>query len=130
MTHYALLCGSAPTGFTQKKINEMHDFLISEKGGVWNEKEIAIFPNGLSEELLCFSIENLISQKTEHILLYICTLSAVSDKESSFYLGGEEIRKSAIQKFTYQKNSKLDFQVIFDCDTKMQSDKSCGFEKV
>lgn len=35
MTRHAILCGSAPDGFTQKKINEMHDFLTSDAGGFW-----------------------------------------------------------------------------------------------
>lgn len=130
LTRYALLCGSAPAGFTQKKINEMHDFLVSEKGGSWNEKEIAVFPNGISEEMLCFSVENLAAQKTEHILLYFCTLNSVSGKESSFFLGGEEIKKSAVQKLTDSKNAKADFQVIYDWDAETESDESLGYEKV
>ena len=35
LTRHAILCGSAPDGFTQKKINEMHDFLTSDAGGFW-----------------------------------------------------------------------------------------------
>ena len=51
MTRYAILCGSAPDGFTQKKINEMHDFLTSDAGGFWAEKDIVIFPNGVTEAM-------------------------------------------------------------------------------
>jgi len=78
LKHYAILCGSAPDGFTQKKINEMHDFLTSEAGGFWAEKEIVIFPNGVSEAMLSFVLERLKAEKTEQILLYICTLSPVA----------------------------------------------------
>ena len=93
----AVLCGSAPLGFTQKKINEMHSFLISAEGGGWQEKEITIFPNGVSEPLLSFMLERLKSQKTDYILLYICTESAVSAGEKSVWLGGEEIRRNVVE---------------------------------
>ena len=77
---YAILCGSAPDGFTQKKINEMHDFLTSDAGGLWAEKDIAIFPNGVDEPMLSFVLERLKADKTEQILLYICTLMPVADR--------------------------------------------------
>ena len=99
MKKHAILCGCAPDGFTQKKINEMHDFLISEAGGSWAEKEITIFPNGVDEAMLSFVLERLRADKTEQILLYICTLSPVSESEKSVWLGGEEVRKSVIEDF-------------------------------
>ena len=61
---YAILCGSAPDGFTQKKINEMHDFLTSDAGGFWAEKDIVIFPNGVTEAMLSFVLERLKAEKT------------------------------------------------------------------
>lgn len=57
MPRYAILCGSAPSGFTQKKINEMHDFLTGEAGGSWAEKEIVFFPNDLDDAMLAFVLE-------------------------------------------------------------------------
>ena len=77
----------------------MHDFLISEAGGSWAEKEITIFPNGVDEAMLSFVLERLRADKTEQILLYICTLSPVSESEKSVWLGGEEVRKSVIEDF-------------------------------
>ena len=97
MTRHAILCGSAPDGYTQKKINEMHDFLTGEAGGFWAEKEITIFPNGVCEAMLSFVLERLKADKTEQILLYICTLSPVADGDESVWLGGEEVRKSVIE---------------------------------
>ena len=99
MKHYAILCGCAPDGFTQKKINEMHDFLISEAGGSWAEKDIVVFPNGVDEAMLSFVLERLKADKTEQILLYICTLTPVAESEKSIWLGGEEVRKSVIGAF-------------------------------
>ena len=97
MTRHAILCGSAPDGFTQKKINEMYDFLASEAGGFWAEKEITIFPNGIAEEMLSFVLERLKADKTKQILLYICTLSPVADGDETVWLGGEEVRKSVVE---------------------------------
>lgn len=108
---YAILCGSAPDGFTQKKINEMHDFLTSDAGGLWAEKDIAIFPNGVDEPTLSFVLERLKADKTEQILLYMCTLTPVADKEKSVWLGGDEVRKSVIEFFCADGCA----QVIYDC---------------
>ena len=77
MQRNAILCGSAPLGFTQKKLNEMHGFLISSAGGAWQEKEITIFPNGVSEAMLLFVLGQLKSQKIDYILLYIYALKQV-----------------------------------------------------
>ncbi len=99
MTRSAVLCGCAPDGFTQKKINEMHDFLTSTAGGFWAEKEITIFQNGVDEAMLSFVLERLKADKTEQIFLYICTLSPVADDDESVWLGGEEVRKSVIEAF-------------------------------
>lgn len=107
---YAILCGSAPDGFTQKKINEMHDFLISDAGGLWAEKDIAIFPNGVDEPTLSFVLERLKADKTEQILLYICTMSPVADKEKSVWLGEDEVRKSVIESFCADGRG----QVVYD----------------
>ncbi len=110
MKKHAILCGSALDGFTQKKINEMHDFLTSEAGGFWTEKEITIFPNGVDEAMLSFVLERLKADKTEQILLYICTLSPVADEDKSVWLGEDEIHKSLIEAFCANGRG----QVIYD----------------
>ena len=115
MTRHAILCGCAPDGFTQKKINEMHDFLASEAGGSWAEKEIMIFPNGVTEAMLSFVLERLRADKTEQILLYICTLSPTADEDKSVWLGGEEVRKSVIGVFCADGCG----QVVYDCGREM-----------
>ncbi|AEB13860.1 hypothetical protein [Treponema succinifaciens] len=69
MTRHAILCGCASDGFTQKKINEMYDFLTSSSGGAWAEKEIVFFPNGVSEAMLSFVLERLKADKAEQIFL-------------------------------------------------------------
>ena len=119
MKKYAILCGCAPNGFTQKKINEMHDFLTSDAGGSWAEKEIMIFPNGVSEAMLSFVLERLKADKTEQILLYICTLSPVADDDKSVWLGGDEISKSVIEAFCAYGHG----QVIYDCGGELVRDE-------
>jgi len=125
LTRHAILCGSAPDGFTQKKINEMHDFLASETGGSWAEKEIMIFPNGVTEAMLSFVLERLKADKTEQILLYICTLSPVSDEDKSVWLGGEEVRKSVIGVFCADGCG----QVVYDCGREMVRDEEIEQEE-
>ncbi len=120
MKRHAIICGSAPDGFTQKKINEMHDFLTSEAGGFWAEKDIVIFPNGVSEVMLSFVLERLRADKTEQILLYICTLSLVADDDDeSVWLGGEEIRKSVIEAACADGRG----QVVYDSCREVVSDE-------
>lgn len=126
MTRNAVLCGSALLGFSQKKINEMHSFLTSAEGG-WQEKEITIFPNGVSEALLLFTLERLKSQKTDYILLYICTCteSAVSSSKKSVWLGGEEIRRSVVESALADGRG----QVVYDCSREMVREEEVGWKK-
>lgn len=150
MKYYALLLGSAPEGFRQKKLNEMRDFLASEKGGKWAKSGIVSFPNGASEKTLKTILENIKNEienakreasayenlsnflqiskneslqnelqenKKFKILLYICTLSPVSENEKSIWLDGEEIRKNVIEDFfEFCKSSGCNIQLIYDCD--------------
>ncbi len=156
MKHYALLLGSAPEGFNQKKLNDMRDFLADEKG-LWAKSGIISFPNGLSEKTLEQILENIKAeikntykekeayfnlakaiqiQKSESlqnkfqenaefkILLYICTLSPVADEDKSVWLGGEEIRKSVIEKFSeFCRSSSISVQVIYDACRDFVSDE-------
>ncbi|MGN0755816.1 hypothetical protein [Treponema sp.] len=128
MTRYAILCGSAPDGFTQKKINEMHDFLTSDAGGFWAEKDIVIFPNGVTEAMLSFVLERLKADKTEQILLYICTLSPVEDDDKSVWLGGEEVSRRVIEAFCADGCG----QVIYDCGGELvrEEDMDLGSQSV
>lgn len=125
LPRYAILCGSAPRGFTQKKINEMHDFLTSSSGGAWAEKEIVFFPNGVDDAMLAFVLERLKADKAEQILLYICTLTPVADEDKSVWLGEYEVRKSLIEAFC----SDVCAQVIYDCGRKLERNEEIGLEK-
>ena len=121
---HVILCGSAPDGFTQKKVNEMHDFLTGEAGGFWAEKEITIFPNGVDEAMLSFVLERLKADKTEQILLYICTLSPVADEDKSVWIGSDEVRKSVIEAFCVDGCGL----VIYDCGRELVREEEIGLE--
>lgn len=128
LTRYAILCGCAPDGFTQKKINGMYDFLTSDAGGSWAEKDIVIFPSGVSEAMLSFVLERLEAEKTEQILLYICTLSPVADDNKSVWLGGEEVSRRVIEAFCADGCG----QVIYDCGGELvrEEDMDLGSQSV
>ena len=62
MIKFALLFGSAPAGFCQKKLIEMKKSLASKNGGSWGEGGIVSFPNGASEGTLKIVFENIKTQ--------------------------------------------------------------------
>lgn len=125
MPRYAILCGSAPSGFTQKKINGMHDFLTSDAGGAWAEKEIVFFPNGVDDAMLSFVLERLKADKAEQIFLYICTMSPVAEEDKSVWLGGYEVRKSLIKAFCADGRG----QVIYDCGRVLERNEEIELKK-
>ena len=132
MTKYAILLGAAKTGFQQKKLTQFHDSLLSDGG--FSEREIVVFPNGISEILLEYALNNAIEQNNcverhiKRILLYICTISPVSDSDESIWLNGEEIRKSVIEH--YASIFGDGFQVIYDSDRKEISELELGYERI
>ena len=52
MSKYAILCGSAPKGLCQKKLEDKYDFLMSIAGGKCQPGSIVVFPNGVNELFL------------------------------------------------------------------------------
>lgn len=127
LTHHALLCGSAPVGFTQKKINDMHDFLAKDSGGSYRESEITVFPNGADEKILSFTLQRLAAAETDQIFLYICTERPVVTSEPSVWLCGEQIPKSALENpFCCDGPACPEVQVIYDaCADFIPDDSDC-----
>ena len=76
MTRYALLCGSAPQGKMQRKVDAMYDTLIA---GGWDECDIMVFPNGIDEAALVYVLTNLRMSGLGHLLIYVCTQTPVAD---------------------------------------------------
>ena len=97
--------------------------------------------------MLSFVLERLKSEKTEQILLYICTLSPVADDDESVWLGGEEVRKSVIEASASSATGKSEsaggkselvsadsvsansIQVIYDCGREFMSDEEMEKEE-
>lgn len=115
MKRYAILCGSAPDGQKQKKIEDMYSFLVSDAGGAWADNKIIIFPNGVSEAMLNFVLTRLLDDENDLILIYVCTVSPVAEGDSSFWLCGDEIKKSFL--------TNPHIQVIFDSDRTFVKDE-------
>ena len=52
LNHLAILCGSAPKGFRQRKVEDKYDFLMSIAGGKCEPESIVVFPCGVNELFL------------------------------------------------------------------------------
>lgn len=142
MTRYAILIGSAPEDFRQKKLEDMSDFLNSKNG----RRGVVTFANGITEQMLEMMLGNSVKQlanvvvssastatkgEQSSILLYICTLQPVGNDENSFWLGGEEIRRDVISH--YQEVAAefgIDMQVLFDFDGELVKEEELGWEEV
>lgn len=108
---YALLCGSAPEGKIQKKIDSMYESLRQENGGMFKDNEIMIFPNGTDETLIAYTLDRLFLEGTEQVFIYVCTESPVLDYEKAVWLGGNEINKSV-----FEEPKPFSVQVVYDSD--------------
>ena len=135
MTRYALLCGSAPNDYRQKKLEDMFDSL-SEKDG-WH---VTCMANGTDEFMLEYALNNVLDGDAGDeacgvghvsVLLYFCTQTPVADSEETIWLGGNEIRKEVIEYYAklFAEN-EIDFQVIYDSDRKMVSEEELGYEEL
>ncbi len=149
MVHYAILCGSAPENFRQKKLEDFHDSL--EQTGEYQPENIVVFPNGVNE--LC--LEMVLNETFDKIcdgdtgeediigglLLYVCTRTKAdfdAELANSYTqgvqvvrLGNDELRKDVIE--YYQglcKKCDIDMQVVYDWDGDFVSQESLGWEKV
>ena len=124
MAQYAFLVGSAPQDYRQKRLVNFYNNLKSEYS--FAEKDIYIFPNGVDEILLEYALINAIEKKPTKILLYICTITPMFDSDESIWIGGEEVRKSVIERYTSLLGNC--FQVIYDSDHEVINETELGYE--
>ena len=130
MTRYAILCGSAPDDFRQKKLNDLFDSLIEKDG--WH---VTCLANGTDELMLEYALNNILDgnagDEADSMMLYFCTESPVMDADESFWICGNEIRKDVIEYYSQlAEKCGINFQVIFDCDRELISEEELGYEKV
>ncbi len=150
MYRFALLCGSAPENFRQKKLIAIHDFLVSEAGGLWKEDEITIFPNGIHELFLESALNNALEasvadedtvDKAGQVLLYLCTRNEadVSAELSDcavpgvevVRLGEDEVRKDVIAYYAdLAEKMGVDFRVEYDWDGDFVGEEALGWERM
>ena len=129
MNKYAFLFGSAPKGFRQKKLCEMQDFLQTEKGGSLAEKNICLFPGGISELLLEAVLNNAFENEASSILLYFCTKDPVKDDDETFFSGNSEIRKEILSYYAgLAEKCGISLQLIFESDCQFISEEKLGYE--
>ena len=145
MVHYAILCGSAPEGFRQKKLVAMHDFLTSDEGGAIPERNIIIFPSGVDELMLECMLHNVLDEAAEEddgeVTLYFRTLSEadlhaeLSDSACAgvevVRLGKDEIRKDVIAYYEgLSERLGVKFRVAYEADDELVSEESLGYERI
>lgn len=140
-----MLCGSAPEDFRQKKLVVMHDFLVSESGGLVPEHNIIIFPNGVNELLLESVLNGVFDEAAEEydgeVFLYFCTntqadlYAELSDSAVAgvkvVRLGKNEIRKDVIAYYAgLAERLGVRFRVVYEVDGELVSEEQLGYEWV
>lgn len=145
MKKYAILCGSAPNDYRQKKLEEKYGFLETKEG--FEPGSIVSFPNGVSELFLESILNEAFDKAADDesdsgkVVLYIFA-KAESDLKSELSdscvegvevvrLGDNEIRKEVLAYYAdLAEKQEIDFQVIYDYDDEFITEEELGFEKV
>ena len=146
MLSYAILCGSAPKNYFQKKLVNTHSFLTSDEGGSVPEKNIILFPNGVNELFLEGVLNGVFDSAAEEddgeVLLYLCakTESDLNSDLSDSYcegvkvvrLGEDEIRKGVIAYYAEKLAEMMEVKcrVVYEADGEFVSEEILGWEKV
>ena len=130
LTRYALLCGSAPNDYRQKKLDDLHNSLLEKNG--WN---VTCMANGTDEFMLEYAMNNIfggnVGDEVVGVLLYFCTEKPLLEDEKTFWLQKWEIRKDVVAHYVnLAKQCGIDFQVIYDFDCNFVSEESLGYEQL
>lgn len=145
MKKYAILCGSAPNDYRQKKLEEKYDFLETKEG--FEPGSIVSFPNGVSElfleSILNESFDKAADDESDSgkVVLYIFAKTEADLKSELsdscvegvevVRLGDNEIRKEVLAYYAdLAEKQEIDFQVIYDYDDEFITEEELGFEKV
>jgi len=138
LNHFAILCGSAPEGFRQKKLEDMYDFLKSRK-----EENLICFQNGVSEILLEKILGEAFDKACENddsrVLLYLCAQTEADlnanlsgsglSNVKVVRLGKDEIRKEVIAYYEdLAEKMGVGFRVDYDWDSEFVREEELGYE--
>lgn len=108
MTSHAILLGSAPKDFRQKKIEDMSDFLISKNGG----RGVVTFANGITELML----EMVMGNSVKQLANVVVSSASTTTKDNS--MAGKNATVVEPVETTTQKPAKIDIEKF--CKVKMQ----------
>ena len=129
LTRYALLCGSAPEDFRQKKLVAKYDSLVDESG--YEPGGIVVFPNGVHELLLESVLNGALDAAPDELLLYFCTMRLAAPDAEVVRLGTEEIRRDVIAYYAVlAEELGVRLRVEYEADAGLVSEESLGYERV
>ena len=143
MKKYAILCGSAPNDYRQKKLEEKYDFLETKEG--FEPGSIVSFPNGVSELFLESVINESFDKAADEdsdsgkVVLYLFAKADLNSVLSDscvegvkvVRLGDNGIWKDVLAYYAdLAEKQEIDFQVVYDFDGEFISEEELGFEKV
>ena len=129
MRRCAILCGSAPEDFRQRKLVAKYDFLVDEGG--FEPCGIVMFPNGMHELLLESALNNALEEVSDEVLLYLCTESPPAPDAEVVRLGTEEIRRDVIAYYAgLAEELGVRLCVEHEADTQLVSEEALGYERV
>ncbi|MBR1722299.1 MAG: hypothetical protein IJ727_07455 [Treponema sp.] len=145
MSQYAILCGSAPEGFRQRKIEYTYDFLIRETGKSQEPEDALVLPSGVSELFLEGLLNEVFDKAAEEddggVILYLCAQTesdlhsqlsdcAIPDVEV-IRLGENEIRKEVLSYYAdLAEKLGIKFCIKYDTDCDFVRDEEFGWEKI
>ena len=135
MTRYAVLAGvSEKSGFQQKSLCDIYDFLKSSYGGAWSDREILILPEGVDEAMLKFILRRVSEDGTDFLFLYFCGNSDDTVSGDGFTIGGEKIKRIYIEETCKKQVTvfdacealiPVDDELCDDCDD-FTDDRNCA----
>lgn len=125
MSTIAIIIGSAPEGYRQKKIEEKCDSCFA------NDEEYVAFPNGIDETMLKSILHKVFEKHPDQIIFYICTQEPVKESNKTIKLGNSSVSKDFLlnyQKLTKDKGSNL--TIGYDVCNDLLTLEELGYEKL
>ena len=128
MTRCAILCGSAPDDFRQKKLVARYEALVD---GGCEPGSIVVFPNGVHELLLESVLNGALDAAPDELLLYFCTMRLAAPDAEVVRLGTDEIRLDVIAYYAgLAEELGVRLRVEYEADVELVSEEALGYERV
>ena len=132
MIRYAVLCGSAPDDYRQKKLIEMNDFLTDQKYSSVYNRNLYIFSNSINEVMLKLVLNKSFSLGAKKNLLFsIINEIPFLDSKMDIWLDGEKIRRDVIvYVVNFAKINGISSKMSYDIDREFVREEEHSNEKV